>query len=199
MKRSNSYLLLTILLVVMLDVRPVQAGTELGWIDVQNQGDQAQVNGELLLATSKFQQAANLAKSKYGIKSPQYLKIIIRLTAILVLDGHFDRAEPYYKQIMSLDLTAGKHGQIDPEVGVWIDDLGDTYFSRRDPKTRESCLKHGFAIKTRIHGNNDNYILRYLDGMYDYYFYAARYAEALPYAMQRLKVVETNKQRGESG
>jgi tetratricopeptide (TPR) repeat protein len=198
MNRSNSCLLLTILLAVTLN-KQTMAGTEPSWTDLQNQGDQAQVNGEVLEASSKFQQAADLAKAKYGIKSPQYLKSIIRLTAMLVLDGKVDRAEPYYKQIMALNLTPGKQGQIDPEVGIWIDDLGDTYFSRRDPKTRENCLKHGYAIKTRLHGSNDNYILRYLDGMYDYYFNSARYAEALPYAMQRLKVIEANKQRGEGG
>jgi tetratricopeptide (TPR) repeat protein len=170
------------------------AGTTPSWNDIQNKGDQAQVNGELLEAAARFQQAADLAKTNYGVKSPQYLKSIIRLTAVLVLNGQCDKAEPYYKQIMDLNLTKGKNGLIDPEVGVWVDDLGDTYFSRRNPKIREICLKHGLDIKTRIHGSENKYLGIYLNGLFDYYFNAGRYTEALPYALKRLRMIDANKQ-----
>jgi tetratricopeptide (TPR) repeat protein len=171
------------------------AGKTSAWEEAQNQGDKAQVEGQLLEAQAKFQDAANLAKSTYGVQSPQYLKSAIRLTSTLILDGHVDRAEPYYKQLIVLNFSKGKNGLIDPEIGVWVDDLGDTYCSHHDPKTREICLKHGLALKTRVHGEDIKYLGAPLNAVFEYYFNLGRYAEALPYVLERLKLVQANKNK----
>jgi len=189
---------MTPLAVMVITTSVSAAGTTSAWEEIQNQGDKAQVEGQFLQAQTKFQAAANLAKSTYGVQSPQYLKSAIRLTSVLILDGHVDKAEPYYKQLVALNFAKGKSAGLDPEIGVWIDDLGDTYFSRRDPKTRELCLKHGLALKMRVHGENLKHLVMYLNGVFEFYFNSGRYEQALPYALEWLRLAQasSNKETG---
>jgi len=183
-----------ILLVALMLVPTVPlsacATTPTKWQQLQDAGDSDHLAGEYFAASEKFKEAAAYAKTTYGIGSPEYLQSTVRLASSLVLNSQYEKAEPYFQQIMQLDLNVQKKGLASSEVIVWLDDLADSYIAHQNPTSRENSLKHAIALKTKIFGPTSYNLLRSISALGDLYWKQKDYLKAERLYAQRFKILD---------
>ncbi len=160
------------------------------WQQLQDAGDSDHLAGEFFAASEKFKEAAAFAKDTYGVASPEYLQSTVRLATALVLNSQYEKAEPYYLQIMQLDLNVQKKGLASSEVIVWLDDLADSYLAHQDPTKRENSLKHAIALKTKIYGPTNHNLLRSVSALGDLYWNKKDYVKAEQAYLQCFKILD---------
>jgi tetratricopeptide (TPR) repeat protein len=166
------------------------AATNASWDELQKEGDAHQVDGQYAAASEKFKAALDLAANTKGNKSPEYLKSLARLCAALAIQGNYAQAEPYYKSLMTAEIAHPKNGAADPEVGVWYDDLADTYFARLEPGKREISLEHTLSLKEKIYGKDSRMLPRFQNELINWYLAHGEAKKALPLALKRLSILE---------
>lgn len=166
------------------------AATNASWDELQKEGDAHQVDGQYAAASEKFKAALDLAANTKGTKSPEYLKSLARLCAALAIQGNYAQAEPYYKSLMNVEIAHPKNGAADPEVGIWYDDLADTYFARLEPSKRKISLEHTLALKEKIYGKDSRMLPRFQNELIDWYTTHGEWNKALPLALKRLSIIE---------
>jgi hypothetical protein len=160
------------------------------WQQLENAGDSNHLAGEFFAASEKFKEAAEYAKNNYGTASPEYLQSTVRLASALVMNSQYDKAEPYYQQIMQLDLSVQKKGLASSEVIVWLDDLADAYYGHQNPTKREHSLKHCMALKAKIYGPMNYNLLGCISALGEFYWHKKDYLKAEQFYTHRFKILD---------
>jgi hypothetical protein len=138
------------------------------WQALMDDGPAQQAKGNYDNAIRAFSLAATLAEREK--LPPKCLPLALcRLTQVEVLSNHYDSAELHFLQLIKLVKAEKEDGILDPEVGVWLVDLSDTYQARQNPKSRESCLKHACQLKALTFGGTHRECLECLSILIHYY------------------------------
>jgi hypothetical protein len=139
------------------------------WHTLVADGASNESKGEHETAIGSFALAAAEAeKSKLPVK---FLEIALcRQTEVEILANRVAKAEPHYERLVSLVKADKLSGSLDPEVGVWLVDLADTYQARLNPKIREDCLKHACQLKSMTFGGAHHECTDCLMQLARYYF-----------------------------
>src|SRR5262249_34063257 len=121
------------------------------WQALMDDGPAQQAKGNYDNAIKAFNLAANLADREK--LPPKCLPLALcRLTQVEVLSDHYDLAEMHFQRLTKLVKAQKQTGNLDPDVGVWLVDLADTYQARQNPKVRESCLRNACLLKSLTFG-----------------------------------------------
>jgi tetratricopeptide (TPR) repeat protein len=168
-KGLSIFLPFWILLCIVFPVAVLAATPLDRWHTFVADGASNESKGEHETAIGSFALAAAEAeKNKLPVK---FLEIALcRQTEVEILANQVAKAEPHYQHLVSLVKADKLSGSLDPEVGVWLVDLADTYQARLNPKIREDCLKHACQLKSMTFGGAHHECTDCLMQLARYYF-----------------------------
>lgn len=149
------------------------------WHAESEHGDQAQIEHDFPTA-EKFYRQALVTAAPLGPTSKQVLTTTARLGTILVLRGHFDQAEPYFLQSLTMVKNLRKAGTPDAETLTWFDDFSDAYqqIGQKLKLKNMYCLEHCISLRTAIAPDTHSKLGAACAELASLYIQAGRFTEA---------------------
>ncbi len=96
------------------------------WLQLKHAGWQSEIDERYDDATRSYEKALLVAE-KLSPFCPQVEETLVRLANVAILRGNLDLADKYYFRLLHVVNTNKKHGKLDREALVWLEDLADTY------------------------------------------------------------------------
>ncbi len=116
------------------------------WQALIFQGRNAEEAGKYTSSIAAFSKAVALARAG-GLPAKCLPISLCRQIRSELLFGQANAAEPLFNQLVALAEKQKRDNTFDPEVGVWMADVADTYMSKKIAAPAELKIKHSNRLK----------------------------------------------------
>src|SRR5579883_756025 len=96
------------------------------WFDYNERGQREEIGRNYLSAEEYYRKAFDESVS-IGTTSNEMAESLVRLATVLVVQGKFNQAEPYYQRLIKLIDQKKKDKTLSDEVLIWVEDLAEDY------------------------------------------------------------------------
>jgi CHAT domain-containing protein/Tfp pilus assembly protein PilF len=117
-----------------------------------------------------------IAKNKFGPKSPDYAAGLNNLAGLYRLQRRYTDAEPLSKR--ALKVLEKVLGPDHPSVAVIINDLAAIYYAQQKAQAAEFLLKRSLVINEKLNGHNHFSAARIINNLAAVYLMQSRHLEA---------------------
>lgn len=172
---------------------PAQASKS-KWSDYKQQGQQNELTQNYRLAEQFYRKSLDEA-FVLGANSNEMAESLVRLAAVIVVQGKMTQAEPYYLRLIKMVEAKKKDGTLDDEVLVWMEDLAEDYGTFTKGDEHLAGLQHAIKLRELVSGDDAPYMSISLRELSNLYLHRNMNAEAEPYAVRLVRIGQRKKSK----
>lgn len=187
--------MVSLILGLVLLGQPAQSFDKTKWMDLKREGQRLEVAESYRTAEKFYRQALEMARA-FPPRCSERLETLYHMANILVKQGKYWDAEPYYQRLITVVQEDKKAGTLDHEALVWMEDLADSYCHCVKGWLEYLALEHAVQLRDIISGDNNKYMATTLRRLATRLLHENKYKQAEPYANRLVRI--TGKFKGPS-
>ncbi len=136
---------------------PAMSVDKYKWDDAKREGERLELSGAYQMAQRYYRHALDCARD-LPPESAERIESLFHMANIVVLQGKYLEAEPYYQRLITNLTKQKREGTISEECLVFLEELAESYVKciRGDYEAR--ALEHAVNIHDLVSGDDNKYL-----------------------------------------
>jgi len=146
--------------------------------------NQKEIDKEII----RLEEDIEITKKEFGIKHPNYLKILDKLASVYYSIKDYEQAEIVYD--VALEIKEEVYGKKHPEYVKSLNELFNLYILTREFHKAEPLTQQSLKLNIEVYGKKHPEYIKSLNGLSNLYMLRGEFAKAEPLAQESLRLIQ---------